>query len=85
MGGTQCRCGQNIGFGAEANSRLKERGNTKLTLNIENESQKSYIYQDPDIYDGMKIRGLNDLTKLIGQIITHLMVLGAHMLSDENT
>eukprot|EP00347_Sterkiella_histriomuscorum_P016581 403352640 len=85
LGGRICKCGMGIGFGYEQNSVLIKRGLNILDFNPEKESQTSYIYQDPEIYDGMSVRGLNNLTRLIGSIVMHLMIIGALILSDENT
>eukprot|EP00347_Sterkiella_histriomuscorum_P017248 403350119 len=85
LGGNICRCGNGLGFGSVNKFNFIDRDKNQQNFNPENESSASYIYQEPEIYDEMNVRGLNNLTRLIGSIIMHLMILGALILNDENT
>eukprot|EP00347_Sterkiella_histriomuscorum_P016161 403354250 len=59
VGGRVCKCGRLVGHRSENNSRLVDIDRSHQNLNPENESTTSYIFYDPEMYDGM-----NHLTQI---------------------
>ena len=86
VGGMKCiYCQRPIGFGAEDNSEPVDiKLCQKKNFSTDAESEPSYINLNPgEIFD-LNIRKLNKRTLVIGNIITHCLLLVSFVLADKS-